>query len=264
MKQLKKALLLLSALALLLLCACGKGAAPTLLPGSTVEESPEPTPPPTPAPTPTPEPTPEPTPPPPDIDINGFQYVLANSFNSVGWEFAPPYGGFEGQGIDVRITEALQAFLTAAREAGYNVWCSAIYRNGEYLTNRFSSYIHNVSSDPVYAAEHVLAQGLDEHQTGLAVDFTDQLSNSARYESFEDDYMKDTELFRWLKENCSDYGFILRYPEGKEAYYGTPCNHPAHFRYVGVEEAKYIEEHDLCLEEFLLLYDGNTVFVPQP
>ena len=42
------------------------------------------------------------------------------------------------------------------------------------------------------------------------------------------------------------------------------CRHPAHFRYVGVEAAKYITEHDLCLEEFLLMYEGNDVFLPKP
>ena len=76
--------------------------------------------------------------------------------------------------------------------------------------------------------------------------------------------MADTEVFQWLKEHCTEYGFIYRYVEGKEQFYGTPCRHPAHFRYVGVEAAKYITEHDLCLEEFLLMYEGNNVYVPKP
>ena len=64
-----------------------------------------------------------------------------------------------------------------------------------------------------------------------------------------------------MVEHCAEYGFILRYPEGKEAWYGTPCNH-AHFRYVGKEAAAYIMEHDLCLEEFLYLEDPSCLFVP--
>ena len=93
---------------------------------------------------------------------------------------------------------------------------------------------------------------------------TDNAGYNAYYGSFEDDYMKDTDLYRWLVDNCTDYGFVLRYPEGKEAFYGVACNHPAHFRYVGKEAAKYMKEHDLCLEEFIMLYDESKVYLPQP
>ncbi len=252
------ALLLPTAL-LLTLCACSL---PAVNRGNAAEPTPEAveaTP--TPAPTPTPTPTPDP---PPALDITGFPFLLANSYNSIGWEYQPEYASFEGQGVDQRIFEPLQSFLNAAREAGFSVWCSVIYRNPEYLSNRYLSYVWNVNSDPVAASEHVLAQGLDEHQTGLCADFTDQPCYSASYTEFDDEYMKDTDLYRWLVEHCTDYGFILRYPEGKEAFYGLACRHPAHFRYVGIEAAKYITEHDLCLEEFLLLYENNTVYLPVP
>ena len=118
--------------------------------------------------------------------------------------------------------------------------------------------------DAVDAANRMLAPGLNEHQTGLAVDFIDNAIYSAYYDSFDDSYMKDTELYAWLKEHCAEYGFILRYPEGKEQFYGVACEHPAHFRYVGKEAAKYITEHDLCLEEFIMLYDADKIYVPQP
>ena len=75
--------------------------------------------------------------------------------------------------------------------------------------------------------------------------------------------MADTELLVWLKEHCTEYGFIFRYPEGKEEFYGLKCRHPAHFRYVGKEAAEYITENGLCLEEFLMMYEGNTVYIPE-
>ena len=53
-------------------------------------------------------------------------------------------------------------------------------------------------------------------------------------------------------------------PEGKEEYYGVACQHPAHFRYVGKEAAKYMTENNLCLEEFIMLYDESLVFLPKP
>ena len=86
----------------------------------------------TPAPTPTPTPTPTPDPK-PDIDIHSFEFLLANSYNSIGMEFRPEYSNFEGQGIDARIYDAALAFLTAAREAGFECWISAAFRNSEFL-----------------------------------------------------------------------------------------------------------------------------------
>lgn len=267
----------LTALLLLALClglsACGlfqrtsePTAAPSgAAPGSDAAQAEilsEPSPTPIPTPTPTPTPTPDSK---PDIDINSFEFLLANSYNSIGMEYRPEYSNFEGQGIDARIYDAAMAFLTAARDAGFECWISVAFRNSEFLNTWYLSYYNHVyNRNAVETANHFLAQGIDEHQTGLAIDFTDQLYRNALYEIWDDPEMADTELYRWLVDHCTDYGFILRYPEGKEAFYGVACRHPAHFRYVGVEAAKYITEHDLCLEEFLLMYEGNNVILPKP
>ncbi len=219
----------------------------------------------TPTPTPEPSPTPEPLPPLPEIDLDSFQFLLANSYNSIGMEYVPQYSSFEGQGIELRIADAAAAFLGAAREAGYSVWVSTAYRNSEFLNNYYLSRFHNVyHDDAVETANHILGQGTDEHQTGLAIDFTEYMYRSASYEIFDDEEMADSEVLVWLKEHCAEYGFIFRYPEGKEEYYGVKCRHPAHFRYVGEEAARYITDNDLCLEEFLLMYEGNQVYMPKP
>ena len=221
-----------------------------------------------PEPTPTPEPTPEPTPTPPplpDIDVNSWEFLLANSFNSIGMEYAPEYGYLEGQGIEARCADAAMAFLTAAREAGYQAYVSTAYRNSEFLNTYYLGAFHNTyGGDAIETANHFLAQGIDEHQTGLAIDFTEWASYNAYYGIFEDEEMRYTDLYNWAVEHCADYGFILRYPEGKEEYYGVACRHPAHFRYVGEEAAHYIMDNDLCLEEFLLMYEGNNVYMPKP
>jgi DNA-binding NarL/FixJ family response regulator len=155
-------------------------------------------------------------------------------------------------------------FMQGARDAGFNIWCSRALRNYEYQDSTFQDFRFNHAEDAYSAALQMLGPGLSDHQTGLALDFTDKMYYDASYWDFEDDYMKDTELYKWLVEHCADYGFILRYPEGKEAFYGTPCNHPAHFRYVGKEAAKYIMENNLCLEEFIMLYDESLVYLPKP
>ena len=113
--------------------------------------------------TPEPLPTPKPDLPPlPDIDINSFEFLLANSYNSIGMEYAPPYANFEGQGIDARIQEQANAFVTAAREACTNAWVSTAFRNSEFLNSWYLSYYNNVyNGDPIETANHFLAQGID-------------------------------------------------------------------------------------------------------
>ena len=57
-------------------------------------------------------------------------------------------------------------------------------------------------------------------------------------------------LFAWLREHCADYGFILRYPLGKESVTGVTYE-PWHYRYVGEEAARAIMDAQLTLEEYL-------------
>ena len=82
--------------------------------------------------------------------------------------------------------------------------------------------------------------GHSEHQTGLAIDF-----------SLADNAEKTTKNWEWLANNAYKYGFILRYPEGKEDITGYDYE-PWHYRYVGKGHAKAIYEQGLVLEEYLL------------
>ena len=81
--------------------------------------------------------------------------------------------------------------------------------------------------------------GHSEHQTGLAFDITSLNSSYG-----------ETEEGIWLRENCFKYGFIIRYPKGKEHITGYAYE-PWHIRYVGVEHATYIMNNNLTLEEYL-------------
>ena len=60
-----------------------------------------------------------------------------------------------------------------------------------------------------------------------------------------------TEAYRWLQEHGAEYGFILRYPDGKTDITGTDYE-PWHYRYVGKEAARVIHQQGLCLEEYVL------------
>ncbi|MBQ7896378.1 MAG: D-alanyl-D-alanine carboxypeptidase family protein [Oscillospiraceae bacterium] len=111
------------------------------------------------------------------------------------------------------------------------------------------------------ASKILLPPGNSEHQLGLAIDITADPFMNANYSIFDNYAVLETETYQWMLDNCADYGFIFRYPEGKEEYYGTDCT-AGHFRYVGVEAAKYITENNLCLEEFVLLYDEDIFYAP--
>jgi D-alanyl-D-alanine carboxypeptidase len=88
--------------------------------------------------------------------------------------------------------------------------------------------------------------GTSEHQLGLAVDINaDPMKSTAE------------EVYTWFAENAYQYGFILRYPEGKEAVTGMSYE-AWHYRYVGVSAATVIYNEGLCLEEYIGKYvDSN-------
>ncbi len=197
----------------------------------------------------------------PDIDIRSWEFLLCNSYNSIGW-WAPEYARCEGQGLDPRVVEPVSSLIKAAREAGYTIYIAQGLRNLDWLETHFLLTFKSCDKDPVLTAKTFQGIGVNEHQIGLAIDFTDNRANSTKYEIFEDPEIVDSELYAWLLEHAADYGFVLRYPADKAEWYGVACPH-AHFRYVGVEAARYMKEHDLCLEEFISLYDPDAVFVPE-
>ena len=197
----------------------------------------------------------------PEIDIHSWEYRLANAYNSVAF-YICEYGPIEGQGLDPRVVASANALLKDARAAGYTIYMAQAFRNLEWLENMYLQAFKRCDYDPILTAKTFQGIGVNEHQMGLAIDFTDKLANSTKYEIFEDPEIVDSELYAWLLEHAPDYGFVLRYPADKAEWYGVACPH-AHFRYVGVEAAKYITEHDLCLEEFISLYDPEAVFIPE-
>ncbi len=197
----------------------------------------------------------------PDIDIHSCEFRLCNAYNSVAF-YNSERGNIEGQGLDPRAVDDAVALLNAARADGQTIYIAAAWRNLEWIENYYKHALKHCDYDPVEAAKTFQGIGVNEHQTGLAIDFTDLMKNRANYDMFEDPEIFDSEMYAWLLEHCADYGFILRYPEGKEYYYGVACPH-AHFRYVGKEAARYITDHDLCLEEFIMLYDPDLVFIPE-
>ena len=180
----------------------------------------------------------------PDIDISSWEYVLANAEHSIG-EYTPELGEIEGQKLDQRILEPMQQFVADARAEGLSVFLSSGYRGFEEQQYLFNRKVEQYGEEK--AATIVSRPGTSEHQTGIACDITDE------YYELKDESLENTALYQWMSKHCQEYGFIVRYPKDKEEITGI-IYEPWHFRYVGVEAATYMVEHNLCLEEFVALY----------
>jgi len=193
----------------------------------------------------------------PAVDINSWELILVNDQNRLGSDFFPPevVNLSDSQcPVDSRIAEPLMAMAQACKDAGYNVYLSSGYRSYSEQSANFIRVCNNngvADGKDANGFYITMPAGASEHQTGLACDITD------RYYEIKNASLENTDTFQWLKANCTDYGFILRFPKDKEAITGVMYE-PFHFRYVGVEVAKYMTENNLCLEEFVALYKGDT------
>ncbi len=157
----------------------------------------------------------------------------------------------DGHRIDARIyNDVVEMIGTARRESAY-VYVTSSYRDFDRQTRlheeqieRFMEEGHPYTEAKRLAAQVVAVPGTSEHQLGLALDI---VSTEYRY---LDERQERTKGFQWLKEHCWEYGFILRYPNGKTEITGIMYE-PWHFRYVGEEAAREIMEQGITLEEYL-------------
>ncbi|MBR5252050.1 MAG: M15 family metallopeptidase [Oscillospiraceae bacterium] len=156
--------------------------------------------------------------------------------------------------FDVRAADALEQMLQDARDAGYNMYLVSAYRTYDYqvgLYNRkvseYIGYGYDEATAKTEAAKWVAIPGTSEHSIGLAADIVS--STWYNYNSDLTEDFEDTEHFEWLYTHCADYGFILRFPKNREATTAISYE-PWHYRYVGVEAAKYIMSNNITLEEF--------------
>ncbi|WP_336824419.1 M15 family metallopeptidase [Sporosarcina sp. USHLN248] len=143
--------------------------------------------------------------------------------------------------------EARAAFDEMAAEAklsGINLTAFSTYRSYEYQVSLYDRYVQKDGKD---AADRYSARpGYSEHQTGLAFDI-----GEVNFEKhWASSSFGDTEAGKWVAANAYRYGFILRYPKGKEDVTGY-MHESWHFRYVGKEIAEEVFKRNITLEEYL-------------
>lgn len=141
------------------------------------------------------------------------------------------------------VNTAKYAFENMSKEANkenLKIIAMSTYRSYEYQVNLYNNY---AKSDGKAAADTYSGRpGNSEHQTGLAVDVYNQ---DETYTNFE-----KTEEYIWMQDNAYKYGFILRFPKGKEKETGYEFE-SWHYRYVGKNIAKIIKENNISLEEYI-------------
>lgn len=137
---------------------------------------------------------------------------------------------------------ALEKLFAAAKEANHELYAISGYRSYEKQESIFASYAR--SKGEAEANKTSAKAGQSEHQTGLAMDITTRRMNFSLAESFG-----TTPEGLWLGANAHHFGFIIRYPKGKELITGYSYE-PWHVRYVGREVAQYLYDNQLTLEEY--------------
>lgn len=142
--------------------------------------------------------------------------------------------------------DAYDAFIKlykAAEKDGYYMFITSPYRSYKYQSSLYSDYVKNNGKKG--ADQFSARAGYSEHQTGLAVDLA---AKNSMYTKFA-----TTKEYKWMLDNCYKYGFILRYPEGKEKQTGYMFE-SWHYRYVGLDAAKYIHENNITFDEYYEIF----------
>ena len=176
--------------------------------------------------------------------------VLVNKYNSLPKNYKPTNlvamkGYYEGQDPSLReeTKSALEDLQKASKEEiGIRLLPTTAFRDYNFQNTLYTNY---KNKDGVEAADTYSARpGYSDHQTGLAVDLKNPERSNVR--------LSDSD-YEWLHNNAYKYGFIIRFPKGKEFITGYQFEN-WHIRYVGKDVAKIIYENDLTLEEYIDLY----------
>ena len=178
--------------------------------------------------------------------------MLVNPWNPLPDNYEPQLV-FLGDGIymDERAAGPLTKMLQACLADGYMSVPISGYRTQEYQQELFDNKVERLlrdgwPEDRVYeeAAKSVAVPGTSEHQLGLAMDILDVNNPNL------DITQEWTNAQRWLIKHCTEYGFILRYPNGSTDITGI-IYEPWHYRYVGKATAAAVSASGQVFEEYL-------------
>lgn len=162
--------------------------------------------------------------------------LIANKKYPLPKDYAP------GENVEARA--AFELMAQEAKTLGFELVAFSTYRSYEYQELLYNKYVERDGKEN--ADRYSARPGYSEHQTGLAFD----IGEKGREDLWLTEAFGQSEAGKWLAENAHRYGFILRYPKGKEHITGYMYE-SWHFRYLGVELATKVKDSGLTLEEYL-------------
>ena len=184
-----------------------------------------------------------------DLEESKGALLLVNKYNPLNDWYAPldlkkPNIPFINNSIEEEkqmrevASNAIEELFRKAKDYGINFLATSAYRSYNTQNNIYLSRVEAKGKE--YADKYVALPGKSEHQTGLSIDVTNEKRN----------FTKKCKEAKWLASNAYKFGFILRYPKGKEDITGISYE-PWHIRYVGKKAAKEIFQNRITLEEYL-------------
>lgn len=164
--------------------------------------------------------------------IDGITYfdgvMIANKTYTLPASYNP--------GVQPEAMDAFYNMQAAAAADGISLWILSSFRSYEDQDVIYNRYVAQDGRDA--ADTYSSRPGHSDHQTGYTFDLN----------SLEQDFQYDP-AGQWLDKNCYKYGFIIRYPKGKESSTGYMYE-PWHVRYIGVDLATKVTQSGLSLEEY--------------
>lgn len=175
--------------------------------------------------------------------------MLVNKYNELDSKYEPenlvnPNIPFVNDSIEDErymqdiAAQAIEELFYTAKYEGIELIATSAYRSYQKQLDTYTKRVNLKGKEE--ADKYVAQPGKSEHQTGLSIDITNRKRR----------FTKHCKEARWLAKNAHRFGFILRYPEGKEHITGI-LYEPWHVRYVGKEVAKNIFERGITLEEYI-------------
>lgn len=184
-----------------------------------------------------------------DTNTDLKELMIVNKYNKLSETYEPENiinipltYSYSGNKATNESLENYKKMYEAAKKDDINLIISSGYRSYNEQQETYNEY-EKIKHDKIesYAAR----PGHSEHQTGLAFDI---LTLGVRTTEFD-----KTKEFNWLQENAYKYGFILRYPKGKEDITGYDYE-SWHYRYVGVKAATIIHDEEITFDEYYAYY----------
>ena len=185
-----------------------------------------------------------------EADTSKGNLMLVNKFNYLNQDYqiddlvdmSLTYA-FNGKQVRKEVNDNFKALANTAKKENLTILANSTYRTYAYQEKTYNSV--KSSNGKTYADKFAARPGFSEHQTGLAIDVSTKHSTMENF--------KDSEEYKWLQDHAHEYGFILRYPEGKE--YLTGYSYESwHYRYVGIKAATQIKNEGITFDEYYAYY----------